>query len=398
MTLQTVTVLLIFTLALLAGCGDLAPLPKTVTPQETVPGYTKDGSAGLLTKYKWYSYDPDTHLIWPHYDVYLFKVGKEIFKFQILGYYAKNDTTKSGHYTVRTGPLNSPGQIVHFDASGCVNPQANPDYKNCMKDPNKNVFTYLNLQTLTTSKITDAESQLSNSWHLAFKGTHIRINGISGSGRTQGALAYRDQTIAPANGPTNLDRIQKVIDTKEYEKFYEIKVEPSKAHFFPISGRAIAEQDWHKSAGRSHFKVALSDNWWIIESKDKNTHTRFNVSDITEVEGLKSDGSPDIITSLSIKYAVEKKNEKSFPTVNQIWRIEDIHTFKRRQTICFDFDTASIKKCLKSSDIWDVKFVFEYKKVGATKQRIWIINVNGAAYGPLSSDVVHSIISGKITP
>ena len=64
-----------------------------------------------------------------------------------------------GYYTMR---IQNEGQAFFewkFNAAACGNVYTNPNYDKCFKNPDENIFTYLNLETQTVFKLNAAQSK-----------------------------------------------------------------------------------------------------------------------------------------------------------------------------------------------------------------------------------------------
>ena len=157
---------------------------------------------GLFEEHSWYAYDMSTHSIWSHLDVYVINAGDSSYAVQILSYYNPDNTNESGFYTLRVQTPGGPLSTVEVAAGACGNARANPNYDSCVQDPQQNAFTYLNLETLESWKMSDAEASQSEDWDMAFKTTDIQLNnGSKGPGQVSGALAYRNGDLFKLSGP-----------------------------------------------------------------------------------------------------------------------------------------------------------------------------------------------------
>ncbi len=166
---------------------------------------------GLFEEYPWYSYDMTTHTILSNLDVYAIENDSSLYAVQVLSYYNPANTNESGFYTLRVQAPGGALETVEVSASACGNARANPNYDSCVADPEQNAFTYLNLETLATWKMSDAEAAQSDEWDLAFKTTEIRLNNTSfGPGNVLGALAYRNADLFQLAGPAFVRELQKL--------------------------------------------------------------------------------------------------------------------------------------------------------------------------------------------
>ena len=78
-----------------------------------------------------------------------------------------------------------------------------------MNDPEQNVFTYFDIDSFTSERMTDAEALLKSNWDIAFKTTEIKLNaGISGPSHVLGALARQLTVFNNVLGQIDLSKLR----------------------------------------------------------------------------------------------------------------------------------------------------------------------------------------------
>lgn len=133
----------------------------------------------------WYEYivSGQTHGVYSRYHVYAIQVDEDhVYKLQILDYYdVVNGSPESGMVTFRWAPLDATAVNEFTLDARAGGSHAEPE------DP-ANKYTYFNLQTGAVIDITDAESETSTAWDIAFKRYYVKLNGgVSGP---KGVLGY----------------------------------------------------------------------------------------------------------------------------------------------------------------------------------------------------------------
>ena len=153
------TCIALFLIPFIAACDEVNLKPKDENAcREEVKAfngiYTLDGKGGLFQNSQWFSYDGVNHIVWPRYDIYAVKTPARIYKVQIMGFYQPG-TDVPGYYTLQVQPQGGPVSRLFFEAQGCGNIYSNPDFQACSADPEKNRATYVDLEALQTTKMTD---------------------------------------------------------------------------------------------------------------------------------------------------------------------------------------------------------------------------------------------------
>lgn len=158
----------------------------------------------LFSDYKWYSYDLlGGHRVHPIFDVYAIRSSSgEFYKVQIIDYYSKVNTQEAGYYELRLQRPDGTVKKLELAAVGCGDPLGGviPD---CDE---KNLYTFLNLDTEEIVRMTAEQAILVPDWDLGFQRTTVLMNTPSvGVGSTQGALLYRNENFFGAFGFAKYD-------------------------------------------------------------------------------------------------------------------------------------------------------------------------------------------------
>lgn len=364
--------LLIFSLFLTFACKRLKPQPKEeivfVPFLSTSSLYLRDNSGSLFEALQWYTYDfMGGHIIWSNLDVYSLTTGKNDYLFQIEDFYdptkpaglsnPKNFALFSINIKTRTGIEN-----IVIDAYACGAAQADPaGYAACQADPDQNQFTYLNLDTLKSWKMTTVEAKGLTNWHLAFKDFDLMVNnGINGPGRNLVGLAYRNQNffqlfddgeIVPL-----LENIKQAKINNSGKDHFD-RVDTTNIQYYLPKGhdRVIHESDWYQE-NASGEKEALN-NTWIIKSSEGNSYFKFNVSNI-------ENNNDESKISFSFNYQGPQSFE--FSQSETTYELPAISNNQASET-CIDLDTGDFG-C--ENNLWDIKL--ETKTDG--KWYIWTKN------------------------
>ncbi len=331
--------------------------------------YIKDQSVDFFLKNPWYSYDQANHIIWPNFRVYGVRTNNQFYKVQFVDYY--NNQSESGNYTVRYSTANGSPKIVNFSAKGCGNAFNNPDYEACLLDQEVNVYTYLNLETGDTWNMSDFEAEQNTTWHLAFKGTQVKLNsGNKGPGDVRLADLYLYGGFYP-NVSASFQRLARESFTSKGLEFFNISFPLARAAYTLPSGieRVINEDSWYERYGIFH--RAKSTNTWFVQTDDKNREWRFRILDIQEISHSNQVTDSKIIVGLMA-------SESGLPFGPEIsWSLPLIDNSKRLIRLCLDIDNQSIVECQnKNTDL-----IFSALNIG--RRRVWRFNVSHGAYGPI---------------
>lgn len=400
------TVLLLSAFALNA-CKEVQPRPKaasaeTGTAQTAVQAlnaeYVLDGSGSLFENMSWYTYQSTNHVIWSHLDVFAVKVGSNVFNLQVLAYQHPENPSQKGYYTVRYNDesKSSATQEIEFDASACGNPFSNPDYGDCFKDPNRNVFTYLNLNTLKTWRMTDAKAKTDQSWHIAFKKTTIKFNaGTDGPGNVLAGLRYRDYSLLNPDLTGNIKKLREALQNDKGQSRFQAAQAVQQYTLRPPKGesRMIYEKYWYGFNSRSNQREAKPQYWWIIRNAENNSYTRFSVSSI-EQSAPQTPGAVNRESRFTFSYDLQTATDATFTNNFQSWTFrhqDDANNTSNAQTYCFDFASRSVVDCATEANRWDFQL-----KIGPAPEHAWEIYTNNGSFGPLSRAQMEDIPSGRL--
>lgn len=383
--------LLLVSTILISSCAKVEPQPKQAQALNlsqflaTKTQYVKDKSSDLFIESPWYIYDENNHIIWPIFSVYAIRSQGEYYKLQIINYY--DNAANPGIYSLRVSNEEGETQNLQFEAQGCGNVYTNTDFDNCVLDPNRNIYTYLNLKTGVTQKLSDGTAKKSTSWDIAFNGTNIRLNsGKYGFKGVQAAnlFVYSDFY---KKGTADFQKIAEVSFSTKGSEFFNLDLDPKSVPYSLAPGvnRVINEPDWYKEDSSTKLREANNKNWWLIKSSTGDSFIKFNISSIKEREI--EDGS--IETALTFSTYYQSKDDIEFDNLLRNWQTPVFSTKKRLIRVCYDLDSEEVVDC-KKKNLWDIKFTALNKKT-----RRWKIEVANGAIGPLSSKDIETRATGR---
>lgn len=349
--------------------------PPVVTNYEafkTVPSpYIKDESFDLFLAKPWYSYDEANHIIWPIFQIYALKTEKAYYKVQVIDYY--DGASVPGNYTLRIQPEGQSAYEWSFEAQGCGNVYTNLDYKDCLKNPKKNIYTYLDFNSARAWKMATDEAKTRSDWHMAFNGTEVKINaGNEGPGATRIAdlYLYRDFFY---NGAADFQEIAEVSFSDKGKRFFDLDFDLRGAAFALPPGveRVINEESWFQE--NRGFRQANDQSWWIVKGGEGNTFSKFHFKEIIE------ETIDEVIqTTFVLEFYYQGEGEDQFESSPRLWKLPTFGSDKRLIRWCLDFDSQEVINC--SDSRWDLRF----SALNRRGQRRWQINVNQGAMGPLA--------------
>lgn len=369
--------LLFMTLTLLS-CEKVITKQKAIKDIEGLEAnidlFTQDGKGGLFNRYKWYEYDMPTHLVWPLLDIYALKTPNDIYKLQIQSYYGPNTT--AGIITLAYASQTSGLQSLTINASACGNPYTTPDYNECLKDPNRNAFTYVNLASKKMWMMTDADSLLDSSWDIAFKDMAIKLNsGTTGPGNVSGALVKRFSNLFfSANGSVIITELTKASNIQAaMTEFNNTKIQKHYPYVLPEGvDRVINEPQWFSESNQ--IRSAVDGNFWAIRNYSKLANFKFHISSISETT---------VDSTLNSEITVEFENTKGLKNgVQQNTFLAS--TLEKLKTTCLNLETNEMFTCSKDRTDWDLKLTVVNSFKNNQWVRDWRFFVNSGAVGPLT--------------
>ncbi len=373
-------------LAGLIGCDEVRVKPKASGEDPSTQGdsafsgqYTKDGKGGLFNNIKWYHYDIENHLVWPLYDVYQVKTPSSTYKIQISEYYGDSDSAP-GIFAVQI-QSGSAETTLRIEAQGCGNPFTNPDFEACLKDPNQNVFTYLDLETLTLTKWTDDQAQNEFGWDMAFKGTDMKLNsGTSGPSSVVGALLKRFDFFFDGRGQASVPAlIDKANIQNAKDAFFNVEINPGANYFLPDGiDRVVHESYWLVTEKDGHRSVDPS-LWWIVQSKEQNAYAKFHFLSLQQVESE---------TSLKLEYYWQGPIDETFAKNSKVieLRFSQEDSEQKIKSLCFDFGESAAGPCAQTVN-WQLQLLI--------KDSDWRIRTVSGGLGPYSKIEADAIESGR---
>ncbi len=342
--------------------------------------YVKDQSLDFFLESSWYSYDESNHIIWPNFRIYGLRINGEYTKLQIIDYY--DDFSNPGNFTLRVQKEGEPVKLIDFNAQGCGNVYTNPTYKECMNDPNRNAFTYLDLEVGSYRLMSDEEALKHKDWDIAFNGTNVRLNsGKYGPGNVRAANLYIYGSFF-ANGKIDFQKIAEESFGQKGQKFFDQEFDMRKAPYAVPQGqeRAIHESDWFLKNGDFH--QAVNENWWIVKGGEAGAYTKFNVTEIME----ESVGEL-IETTIKLTLYNQKAGESEFG-VEEEWVLPKFDTSKRLIKSCLDLHKKQIVSCSDSG----VDLILSISNRRGNRR--WRFNVIQGAVGPLNLDEMNRWTTG----
>lgn len=340
---------------------------------KTPSPYVKDESLDLFLTNPWYTYDESNHIIWPIFQVYSLKADDRYFKVQVIDYY--DEQSQPGHYTLRVQEEGKSAFLWDFYAQGCGNVYTNLSYKECIKDPETNIYTYLDFDSQTSWQMSDEEARANKVWDIAFNGTEVKINaGIQGPGDSRIADLYLYEGFF-SNTAADFQEIAEVSFSDKGKRFFELNIDLRNVAFSlpPGVDRVVNEPYWFKERDGLH--VANPANWWILKGGEKNSYSKFHVKEILENK------NEDLVESTIVfEYFYQGIGTDVFEPTLKEWKLPPFDSSQRLLKWCLDFDSESLIDC--SEEHWDLRLSVSNRR----GRRRWRINVNEGAIGPLKSD------------
>lgn len=348
------------------------PKPETnfLAFKEKGSPYVLDESLDLFLTNPWYTYDESNHIIWPNFQIYALKSKGRYYKIQIIDYYRG---LLPGHPTIRVEEEGQEPWEMSFEAQGCGNVYTNLDYKECIKDPETNIFTYLNIRDQSTTKMSDQEAREDEAWDVAFNGTEIKINsGESGPGDTRIAPLYLYGSFFDG-AVADFQAIAEVSFSDKGERFFQLDFDLKNASYRLPPGveRVVDERYWLKETDESF--EAKANNWWIL--KGDQGFYKFHISSITELSN-----DSETLSTIKISFYQQRKDEPEFSETLYEWDLPEISSRKRVIRWCLDFSRRNVTDCQEEG--WDLRFSALQRR-GTRK---WRFNVNRGAIGPMSEE------------
>tara|TARA_Y100000590_G_scaffold281237_1_gene316116 strand:- start:142783 stop:143946 length:1164 start_codon:yes stop_codon:yes gene_type:complete len=344
--------------------------------------YVKDQSINFFLENSWYAYDEGNHIIWPNFRVYVLRIDSQYFKFQVVDYY--DEISRPGNFTIRVQPEGEESYLLDFKAEGCGNVYTNPAYKECIKNPETNVYSYIDLNTKSVSKLTKKEAKNNADWDIAFNGTDIKLNsGKNGLGSVRAANLYVYGGFFSGD-KINFQRIAEESFGQRGIRFFNQNFNYRKAAFSIPEGqtRAIFENDWFTQNRSTSFFEAISKNWWIVKGQEANTYSKINIKEISEEQV-----GEHIESKITLSLFNQSETQTEFGP-EETWELPTFSTAKRLIKICLDLNKKEVVPC--NNPKADLRLSMSNK----TKRR-WRINVLGGAVGPLSKSEMQNWVRGN---
>jgi hypothetical protein len=329
--------------------------------QKTLSPFVKDDSFDFFLANTWYTYDEGNHIIWPNFKVFALRKNNQYYKFQVIDYY--NLKSEPGNFTIRVEKVGERLQEFKFEAKACGNTFTNPNYDTCVLDPQKNIYTYVNIDSGKNWIMTDFEAELRDDWDIAFRGTEIKLNsGDNGPSNVRISLLYFYGAYY-LNNAINYQMLAEESFGEKGLKFFNLDFPMNYAPFALPAGqdRVIFEDDWFIKRGRG-FR-ANSQNWWILKSSDGEDIHRFNVKEIADV---KTDSGIQTTITLDL--------------FESEWVLPVFSSSERLIKRCFDLKDKQVVECSDSK----ADLIFSARNRGS--RRSWRWNVVNSGVGPLSYD------------
>lgn len=351
--------------------------------------YQKDGKGGLFNNANWYHYDFQSHLIWSLFDIYYIKTSTDTYAIQITKYYdeAKNEP---GIFELFIKSLNDQSvRTTTIYGQGCGNPYTNPNHAACLNDPEQNVFTYFDIDSFTSERMTDAEALLKSNWDIAFKTTEIKLNaGISGPSHVLGALARQLTVFNNVLGQIDLSKLR---DNKYQEQAKDIflahEIDESISFFLPDGiDRVIHESYWQEEL--DGFRLANTNAWWILKSHTSDEYIKLHIKSITD----RMNGT-NIESVLTIEYSYQGGEDLSFGETQNLDL--EISTSLRRGNFCIDFSKHAAIECDESKE-FDLRFNVNNRSRSGNWVRKWTFSVPVSGMGPMTTIEAQTLTTGRI--
>lgn len=321
--------------------------------------FVEDKNTDFFLDNSWYVYDEANHIIWPNFRVFGLKKDQSYYKFQIIDYY--NQDSMPGYYSLRFYKKDVGEKEIFVAAPACGNVFTNPQYLECSKDPEKNIFTYLNIDNSKTWIMTEFEASIRDDWDIAFRGTEVILNsGIHGPGSVRIADLFLNKNYY-RNGNVDYQGIAQESFGAKGRLFFDISFPLERAPYALPAGRdrVIFEEDWYQNRRGTH--IPKSDNWWLVKDHSGQHIIPFSVKDI---EDIKLDGSIET----SITFDLGRFG---------VWTIGPFSSAERLIKLCLNLLDKEIVNC--NSEQTDMIF----SALNRGSRRSWRFNVIHSAVGPL---------------
>ena len=344
--------------------------------------YVKDESLDIFLTKPWYTYDEANHIIWPIFQVYSLKTKSKYYKMQVIDYY--DDNSLPGFYTLRIKEEGNQTYLWDFEAKGCGNVYTNLDYKDCQKNPQKNIYTYLNMSTRSSWKMSEAEARLRNDWDIAFNGTEVKINsGDRGPGDSRIGDLYLYEGFF-FDEAADFQEIAEVSFSDKGERFFGLDLNLRNVAFAlpPGIDRVVYEPYWHDVSGE--FFKARPESWWVLKGGKENSFYKFHISSINEEKLVDT-----ISSTIEFEFYSQGPEDQEFKNVTQHWKLPTFDSDTRLIKWCLEFESKEVIDCSRND--WDLLLSVSSRR----GRRRWRINVNQGAIGPLSFEETQVISSGQ---
>ena len=343
--------------------------------------YVGDESLNTFLKFPWYAYDEENHIIWPNFRIYSVRTKSAYYKLQIIDYY--NESSMPGRYTIRLESKERGLENWNFEAQGCGNVYTNLSYKDCLKDPSTNVYTYLNLGEKRYWKMSADEALKNREWDIAFNGTEVKVNsGQEGPGDSRLASLYLYGAFFKG-AEANFQLIAKESFGAKGISFFQIPFRLENAAYSLPEGvdRVINESDWFEATRSGH--TSVNENWWIVRGGEGRAFTKLNFSSIDERE---VNGFVESTITLGLY------NQGTFDFrfgAYETWTLPTFSSEERLLKWCLDLQSKEVVDCANPAH--DLLLSVSNRRNG----RRWRINVTRGAIGPLNFREMEARQSGN---
>lgn len=302
------------------------------------------------------------------FDIFAIKVGRENYKFQIISYY--DDKKTAGIITFQYSGNNGVIKKQTVDAKACGNPYTMPDYEACLKDPNRNIYTYFRFIDQKRWMMSDQDSLSDFSWDMAFKGTEIKLNsGVTGPGSVSGALVHCFTNLFfDENGYPVLAKLQKKDNhVNASSSFSSIRMDGNYTYYLPEGiDRVIHESLWFEEV--DGVRVSLNKNWWVVRTHDLK-FMKTNISSISDI-GVDAEKESVVSVSYGLNQSDLKLADFKFSTKNKVL------------SQCLNMTLNEVFVCKKDRADWDLKLTVVNVMKEGKWSREWRFFVNSGALGP----------------
>lgn len=205
-----------------AGFGPLDPSTFLGENTPSVPFTIADTTGGAFTS--WYAYEgAPAHVLWSRYHTVLVQDGERIWKVQVLGYYGQQlGAPVSAMYSVRYA------EITDEHASATITLTDIDATAGGVGASDEQPSECLDLASGNRPKLTTAQAQQSNDWHLCFRRENIHVNGELGGTRGVGAVDLR----ARETSAETLEQIKARTSASELAAFDAVSDEDAEGQQF----------------------------------------------------------------------------------------------------------------------------------------------------------------------